>query len=60
VFLRLCFGQSGKSSANPVHTARSGAAAGQDFVFAFHGSDEIGPKILARIAKHTGLSPEDL
>jgi predicted RNA binding protein YcfA (HicA-like mRNA interferase family) len=31
-----------------------------DFVFAFHDSDEIGPKMLARIAKHTGLRPEDL
>lgn len=31
-----------------------------DFVFAFHESDEIGPKMLARIAKHTGLKAEDL
>ena len=31
-----------------------------DFVFAFHEGDEIGPKMLARIAKHTGLSPKDL
>jgi predicted RNA binding protein YcfA (HicA-like mRNA interferase family) len=31
-----------------------------DFVFAFHDGDEIGPKMLARIAKHTGLTPEDL
>ena len=31
-----------------------------DFVFAFHTSDEIGPKMLARIAKHTGLTPDDL
>jgi predicted RNA binding protein YcfA (HicA-like mRNA interferase family) len=31
-----------------------------DFVFAFHDSDEIGPKMLARIAKHTGLTPEDM
>jgi len=29
-------------------------------VFAFHESEEIGPKMLARIAKHTGLEPEDL
>lgn len=32
----------------------------QDVVFAFHDSDEIGPKMLARIAKHTGLKPSDL
>ena len=31
-----------------------------DFVFAFHDGDEIGPKMLARIAKHTGLKPADL
>lgn len=31
-----------------------------DFVFAFHTSDEIGPKMLARIAKRTGLTPDDL
>ena len=31
-----------------------------DFVFAFHDSDEIGPKMVARVAKHTGLRPEDL
>lgn len=32
----------------------------EDFVFAFHDGDEIGPKMLARIAKATGLRPEDL
>lgn len=31
-----------------------------DFVFAFHDGEEVGPKMLARIAKHTGLRPEDL
>ena len=31
-----------------------------DFVWAFHDGDEIGPRMLARIAKHTGLRPEDL
>jgi predicted RNA binding protein YcfA (HicA-like mRNA interferase family) len=31
-----------------------------DFVFAFHDRVEIGPKMLARIAKRTGLQPEDL
>ena len=32
----------------------------QNFVFAFHDGEEIGPRMLARIAKHTGLTPEDL
>jgi predicted RNA binding protein YcfA (HicA-like mRNA interferase family) len=31
-----------------------------DFVFAFHVDEEIGPAMLARIAKKTGLKPEDL
>jgi len=31
-----------------------------DFTFAFHDGDELGPRMLARIAKHTGLQPEDL
>jgi predicted RNA binding protein YcfA (HicA-like mRNA interferase family) len=31
-----------------------------DFVFAFHEQEELGPRILARIAKRTGLTPEDL
>jgi len=31
-----------------------------DFVFAFHEGEEIGPRMLARIAKHTGLTPNDL
>ena len=31
-----------------------------DYVFAFHHREEIGPKMLARIAKRTGLTPGDL
>lgn len=31
-----------------------------DTVFAFHDGDEIGPRMLARLAKHTGLRPEDV
>lgn len=30
------------------------------FVFAFHDGDEIGPRMLARIARSTGLTPGDL
>jgi predicted RNA binding protein YcfA (HicA-like mRNA interferase family) len=32
----------------------------QDFVFAFHDGEEIGPSMLSRIAKTTGLRPDDL
>jgi predicted RNA binding protein YcfA (HicA-like mRNA interferase family) len=31
-----------------------------DVVFAFHDNDEIGPRMLARLAKVTGLTPDDL
>ena len=30
-----------------------------DYTFAFHDSAEIGPHMLARIAKRTGLKPTD-
>ena len=32
----------------------------QAVTFAFHDGDEIGPPMLARIARQTGLTPEDL
>ncbi|HTC02756.1 MAG TPA: type II toxin-antitoxin system HicA family toxin [Xanthobacteraceae bacterium] len=35
-------------------------AGSPDYVFAFHDGDEIGPRMLARIARHTGLTPNDL
>lgn len=31
-----------------------------DTVFAFRDDDELGPKMLSRIAKKTGLAPDDL
>ena len=31
-----------------------------DVVFAFHDGEEIGPKMLARLAKQAGVSPEGL
>jgi predicted RNA binding protein YcfA (HicA-like mRNA interferase family) len=31
-----------------------------DYIWAFHDKEEIGPKMLSRIAKHTGLQPNDL
>ncbi len=29
-----------------------------DYEFTFHGQEEIGPRMLARLAKRTGLRPE--
>jgi predicted RNA binding protein YcfA (HicA-like mRNA interferase family) len=37
--------------------AREGYA---DFVWAFHDGVEIGPRMMARIARNTGLRPDDL
>jgi predicted RNA binding protein YcfA (HicA-like mRNA interferase family) len=31
-----------------------------DVTFSFHDGDEIGPRMLARVAKQTGLQPDDL
>lgn len=31
-----------------------------DYVFAFHDRKEIGPKMLSRVSKKTGLEPDDL
>lgn len=31
-----------------------------DVVFAFHDAEEIGPRMLARLARQTGLKPDDL
>lgn len=55
----LRIGWSIKRQAGGSHKilSRSGWA---DVVFAFHDGEEIGPKMLARIAKRTGLKPEDL
>ena len=31
-----------------------------DFVFAIHAGEEIGPRMLSRISKNTGLQPSEL
>jgi len=31
-----------------------------DYVFAFHDGEETGSKMMSRVAKKTGLKPEDL
>ena len=31
-----------------------------DVIFAFHDNEEVGPRMLVRVAKNTGLKPEDL
>jgi predicted RNA binding protein YcfA (HicA-like mRNA interferase family) len=31
-----------------------------DYTFAFHDGEEVGSRMVARVAKHTGLAPTDL
>ena len=50
-------GQLKREAASHKTLAREGWP---DFVFAFHDAEEIGPRMLARIAKRTGLTPNDL
>lgn len=54
--LRIGWSIKRESSSHKI-LSRSGWS---DVVFAFHDKEEIGPKMLARIAKNTGLKPEDL
>ena len=55
----LRVGWSVKREANGSHRIlqRSGWP---DYVWTFHDGAEIGPRMLARVARRTGLRPEDL
>jgi hypothetical protein len=48
------------SSGSPAHIESSNGKIGPTSSSHFQDDDEIGPRMLARIAKHTGLRPEDL
>jgi predicted RNA binding protein YcfA (HicA-like mRNA interferase family) len=45
-------------SGSHIQLTRDGVS--YSYTWAFHDGDDIGPKMLARIAKKTGLKPEDL
>ncbi|MBI1747095.1 MAG: type II toxin-antitoxin system HicA family toxin [Acidobacteria bacterium] len=55
----LQFGWTVKRQSGTSHRVLS-RSGWPDYVFAFHDREEIGPRMLARIAKRTGLTPEDL
>lgn len=55
----LRIGWSVKQESNGSHRVLS-RSEWPDYVFPFHDREEIGPRMLARIAKRTGLRPEDL
>ena len=46
-----------RTSGSHKTLAKSGC---RNFVFAFHDNEEVGPRMLARIAKNTGIKPDDL
>ncbi|MEA3416069.1 MAG: type II toxin-antitoxin system HicA family toxin [Thermodesulfobacteriota bacterium] len=55
--LRIGWGIKRQASGSHRTLSRTGWP---DFVFAFHDREEIGPHMLSRIAKRTGLHPKDL
>ncbi|MBN2208771.1 MAG: type II toxin-antitoxin system HicA family toxin [Candidatus Coatesbacteria bacterium] len=55
----LRIGWSVKRQSGGLHRVLS-RAGWPDFALAFHDREEIGPRMLARIARQTGLTPEDL
>jgi len=55
--LRIGWSIKRQSGGSHVVLSRPGWA---DFVFSFHDREEIGPRMLARISRHTGLAADDL
>ena len=58
--LRIGWSEKRTSAAYPGSHRKLERRGYLDYVFAFHDDYEIGPKMLARMAKHTGLRPQDL
>jgi hypothetical protein len=50
----------GASFVRPVHHRTLRREGWPQYRFAYYDREELGPVILAEIAKHTGLRPEDL
>jgi predicted RNA binding protein YcfA (HicA-like mRNA interferase family) len=57
---RIGWHEKPRISKSGSHKQLQNTSYGYEFTWAFHDGDEIGPKMLARIAKRTGLKPEDL
>lgn len=55
--LRIGWQPKPAKSGSHIQLQRSGYP---DYTWAWHESDELGPVILKKIAKYTGLKPEDL
>jgi hypothetical protein len=60
VFLRRLSASVGVIPAPLAHTESWRRLAWAEYPFSFHDSEEVGPAMLAKIAKKTGLTPRDL
>jgi len=58
--LRIGWQEKPRTSKSESHKQLENPDYPYEFTWAFHDGDEIGPRMLARIAKQTGLKPEDL
>jgi predicted RNA binding protein YcfA (HicA-like mRNA interferase family) len=58
--LRIGWCEKTRVSTSGSHRQLENPAYPYEYTWAFHDGDEIGPKMLAKIAKRTGLTPEDL
>ncbi len=58
--LRIVWREKPRISKGGSHKQMENSSYPHEFTWAFHDSQEIGPKMLSKIAKQTGLKPEDL
>jgi predicted RNA binding protein YcfA (HicA-like mRNA interferase family) len=58
--LRIAWMEKARISKSGSHKQLEHPDFSEEFTWAFHDGDEIGPKMLSKIAKRTGLTPEDL
>jgi len=58
--LRIGWHEKARVSKSGSHKQLEHPSYPYEFTWAFHDGDEIGPKMLARIAKRTGLKPGDI
>jgi predicted RNA binding protein YcfA (HicA-like mRNA interferase family) len=58
--LRIGLRETPRLSESGSHKQLEHSGYRHEFTWAFHDGNEIGPKMLARIAKLTGLKPEDI
>ena len=59
-FLRIGWHEKPRVSKSGSHRQLEHPDHPYQFTWAFHDNEEIGPKMLAKIAKRTGLTPDDL